>query len=416
MSDIDPLGERQRGGEPPLPDPSEPPVSEADVEPAAPSPPPAEVPPPPAPPSAAPPAPPVSAPAGGTPRIYGERMAVGALLTLAAGSAAAGGILALQQTASFSFTTKALVSGGAAALLLAVAVVLRLVRGSDDLRGALAVTGIAFATACLAFAYDPAGANGHDNLVKFAIGAGIVAVLGWFACIVVPSAVAGLFAAVALPTAAGAGIWLGFAAPTHVQVYVTALGVGLVLAMLLPRFAVLRPHPTGLGWTLGGAALAITLPAVELITRGDAAALAAGATAAGALLLLAQGHRHLPSALGALAGLAALEGELISRYLGSAGSSGPRTAQLIAVAATGGALVLLVGAAVLLGARGITLPRWPVPIVRPADVLLLAALALALVSLATGPGEVPFNPPQLSAGSTATHLSAPQPLALHARR
>lgn len=330
-------------------------------------------------------------------------MATGVLLTLAGGSAAAGGILALQQTEALSFTTKALICGGAAALLLAGAVVLRLVRGSDDLRGTLAVVGIAFATACLAFAYDPAAAGDHDNLVKFAIGAGIVAVLGWFACMVVPSAVAGLLAAIALPSAAGAGIWLGFTAPTHVQVYVTALGVGLVLALLLPRVAMLRPHPTGLGWTLAGAALAVTLPAVELITRGDASAIAAGATAAGGLLLLAQRHRHLPSALGALAGLAVLEGELVSKYLGSAaGSTGLQTTQLIAVAATGGVLVLLVAAAVLLSARGRMQPRWSLPLLRPAEVLLLAALALALVSLVTGPGDVPFNPPQLSSGSTAT--------------
>jgi hypothetical protein len=395
MSDIDPPSGQRPGGSPPAPDPSDAPVPE---------PPTPQIPTrtsaPPAPP-AAPPAP--TGAAATTPRAYGDRMATGVLLTLAAGSAAAGGILALQQTSSFSFTSKALISGGAAAVLLAASVVLRLVRGSDDVRGALAVIGIAFATACLAFAYDPAGAGDHDNLVKFAIGAGIVAVLGWFACIVVPSAVTGLLAAIALPSAAGAGIWLGFTAPTHVQVYVTALGVGLVLALLLPRLAVLRPHPTGLGWTLGGAALAVTLPAVELTTRGDATALAVGATAAAGLLLLAQRHRHLPSALGALAGLAVLEGELVSRYLGTAGSSGPQIHQLIAVAAAGGVLVVLIAVAVLLAARGRTLPRWPLPVIRPADVLLLAALALAMVSLLTGPGDVPFNPPQLSSGSTATH-------------
>lgn len=362
----------------------------------APPPPPAQPPLPPAP-------PPVAAPAAETaPRAFGERMATGVLLTLAAGSAAAGGILALQQTDSLSFTSKALVTGGAAALLLAVAVVLRLVRGSEDLRGALAITGIAFATACLAFAYDPGNAGDHDNVVKFALGAGIVTILGWFAAIVVPSAVAGLLASIALPAAVGAGVWLGFESPTHVQVYVAALCVGLLLAVLLPRLAFVRPHPTGLGWALSGAAVAVTLPAVELLSRGDAVAMAAGATAAAGLLLLAQRHRNLLCALGALAGLAALEGELVSRYLGN-DSGGIATQQLIAVAAIGGGLAVLVGVGVLLSARGRAMPRWPVPRVGPAELLLVAALALALVSLATGPGDVPFNPPQLSSGSTATY-------------
>jgi hypothetical protein len=335
-------------------------------------------------------------------------MAVGVLLTLAGGSAAAGGILALQQTDSLTFTSKALVSGGAAAALLAAAVVLRLVRGSEDLRGTLAIIGLAFATTCLAFAYDPAGAGDHDNVVKFALGAGIVSVLGWFVAVVVPSAVAGLLAAVALPAAVGAGVWLGFTAPTHVQVYVAALGTALLLAVLLPRVPATRPHPGGLGWSLGGVALAVAVPAMELTTRGDAAALAAGATAAMGLLLVAQRHRNLPAALGALAGLATLEAVLVVRYLGVADSSGPQLTQLIAVAAGGGALVVLVGLGVLLGARGRTMARWPVPLLRPAELFLLAALALALVSLATGPGDVPYNPPQLSSASSATHV-APNP-------
>jgi len=397
---------------PPLP----PATTPAEAEAAAP----AAVPPPPPPWAAPPPPAPVATTgaaaaieADATPRAFGDRMATGVLLTLAAGSAAAGGILALQQTDSLSFTTKALVTGGAAALLLAAAVVLRLVRGSEDLRGALAVIGIAFAAACLAFAYDPANAGDHDNVVKFALGAGIVTVLGWFAAIVVPSAVAGLLASVALPAAVGAGVWLGFESPTHVQVYVAALCVGLLLAVLLPRVAFVRPHPGGLGWALSGAAVAVTLPAIELLSRGDAVAVAAGATAAAGLLLLAQRHRNLVCALGALAGLAALEGELVSRYLGTGGGGSVATQQLVGVAVIGGVLVVLIGLGVLLSARGRAWPRWPAPrVVGPAELLLLAALALALVALATGPGDVPFNPPQLSSGSTATYAG---PHAIHVR-
>jgi hypothetical protein len=329
-------------------------------------------------------------------------MAAGVLLALAGGSAAAGGILALWATDAFSFTVKALVCGGVAAVLLAGAVVLRLVRGSEELRGTLAVIGIAFAAACLAFAYDPADVDDHVNTVKFAIGAGIVSVLAWFACIAVPSAVAGLIAAVALPTAAGAGIWLGFTAPTEIEVYVGAFGIGLALAVVLTRVPVLRPHPTGLGWALAGAALVVTLPGMALISREDATGLAAGSCAAVALLLLAQRHRHLPSAVGALAGLGTLEAVLVTRYVGDARSPGLQVTQLIAVAAVGGALVLLIAAGVLLVARRRPARRWPVPVVRPAEVLIVAALALAILALFTGPGETPFNPPQLGSSSTTT--------------
>jgi len=373
------------------------------------------------PPTWAPPAPPLppTAPAATTttppPRLFGEQMATGVLLTLAGGSVAAGSILALIATGSMSFTTKALVSGGAAAVLLAAAVVLRLVRGSEDLRGMFAVVGIAFAVTCVAFAYDPAGATDHDNFVKYALGAGVVSVLGWFTCIAVPSAVAGFLAALALPSAVAVGVFLSLESPTQVQLYVSSLGTGLVLAVILPRFAVLRPHPTGLGWALAGAVVAVTGGAIQLITRGDATAVACGATAAAGLLLLAQRHRHLPAALGALAGFAALEAELVNRYITDNADSAatPPMHALIAVAAAGGLLIVLVAAGVLLSARGRLRLRWPVAAIRPAEILLAASLALALVSLVTGPGDVPFNPPQLSTTTALTHAAQPHaPLAL----
>jgi hypothetical protein len=56
------------------------------------------------------------------------------------------------------------------------------------------------------------------------------------------------------------------------------------------------------------------------------------------------------------------------------------------------------------------MPRWPLPVAL-SELLLVAALALAIVALFTGGGgDVPFNPPQLSSGSTAT---APAPPATH---
>ncbi len=338
------------------------------------------------------------------PRPFGAAMATGVLLTLAGGSVAAGGILGLWQAEQPGFAVKALISGAVAVVLLVGAVLMRLVRGSEDLRGLLAVVGIAFAAASLTFAYDPADAGDHDNLVKFALVAGVVAVLGWFCSVVVPSAVAGLLAAVALPAAAGAGVWLGVDAPTWVEAYVAALGTGLALAAVLPRVTALRPHATGLGWTLAGAALAVAVPAVALMTRGDAVALAAGATASAALLALAARHRHLPAALGALAGFATLESVLISSFLVQSGGGDGQASRLVAVAIAGAALLVLVAAAVLLDARG----RLPRPSARLAasiaDVLLVAALALAVVSIFTGPGEVPVKPTQyITVGSTATH-------------
>ena len=339
------------------------------------------------------------------PRRFGEAMATGVLLTLAGGSAAVGGILALYLTEAFEFPVKAGISGGVAVALLVGAVALRLVRNSDDLRGLLAVLGITFAAASMTFAYDPADATDHDNLVKFALVAGVVTLLSWFTAIVVPSAVAGFLAAVALGTAAGLGVFLALESPTRVEVYVAALGVGVALAALLPRITALRPHPLGLGWALAGAALVITVPAVELIARGDATALAAGATASAALLALAARHRHLPAALGALAGLAAVEGFLVTNYVSLSESGGVDTTRLVVVAIAGGVLIALVAAGVLVTARGRALPRWPLP-VGPADILLAASLALAVVSLFTGPGDTPLriDIPQFSTSSSATHL------------
>jgi hypothetical protein len=329
-------------------------------------------------------------------------MAAGVLLSLAAGSLAGGGIFALQQASDWSFTVRGIVCGAIAGALLAVAVVLRLVRGTEEVRGTLAFIGIAFAAACVAFAYDPADATNHDNLVKFALVAGIVAVLGWFASIVVPSAVAGLLGVIALPTAVGAGIWLGWAQPTHVEVYVAALCIGIVLTIALTRIRMLRPHPTGLGWALGGTALVIAVPAGEIMARSDAIALAAGAAASAGLLVLAQIHRHLPSALGAFLGLAYLEAVLIVRHVGDAGGSSVQTVQLITVVIVGGAIALLVGAAVLMASRGGRRWRWPLP-VSLAELFFVAALVLALLALFTGPaGDVPLTPSPLQPGATAT--------------
>ena len=332
---------------------------------------------------------------------FGDTMALGVLLTFAGGSATAGGIFALQQSDQLSFTVKAIICGGIAVVLLAGALALRLVRGSDPLRGTLAVIGIAFAAAGLAFAYDPSGPTDHDNLVKFALDAGLVTVLGWFTAIAVPSAVAGLIAAVGLPVAAGAGVWLGITSPTHVQVYVTALGLGLALAVALPRVRAMRPHARGLGWALAGAAVVVALPAAELITRGDAVAMAAGSTASAALLLIAQRHRNLPAAIGALLGFAALESTLVTTYVGLNDSGPASSTRLLVIAIAGAVLVGLVAAVTLLTARGRARPRWSLP-VSATELVLVAALALTLVALFTGPGDVPYNPPQLSSGSTAT--------------
>ena len=337
------------------------------------------------------------------PRAFGSALITGVLLTLAGGSAAAGGILALWFTTQLSFAGKALVCAGVALLLVPGAVLLRLVRGSDDLRGTLAMVGIAFAAAGLVFADDPASPTAHDNLVKFALVAGLVAVLGWFAAMVVPSAVAGFMAVVAMAAAAGAGVWLSVTAPTVLEVYITALGVGLALALLLPRVPLLRPHPTGLWWALAAVAVVVAVPAVAITTRGDATALAAGSTASAALLVLAGRYRNLPAALGALAGFATLESVLVTSFVGESRSGDIQLSRLVAVALSGAVLVAVVAAGVLLTARGWSLPTSKALPVQLADVLIVASLALAIVSIFNGPGEVPLSPPvQLLPASAAT--------------
>jgi hypothetical protein len=342
------------------------------------------------------------------PHVFGDRIAAGVLLTLAAASMVGGGIYALVIAGGdISPTIRAVICGVAAAVLLAGAILLRLLRGSEDLRGTFAVTGIAFAAACIVFAYNPDPADNHDLLIKFALATGVVAVLSWFAAVVVPSAVAGMLGVVALATAAGAGVWLGLEQPTHIQVFVAAIGVGLALALLLPRLALLRPHPAGLGWAIGGVALVVAFPAIELMARNDALGLAAGATASAAMLAVAQRHRNLPAALAAFAGLAYLELLLVSTRTGG-GSGAPQGTQLIIFVIIGVVLVVLVGAAAVL--QGRTRPAWPprrrLP-VGVADLLLVAALALSIIALFSGGNDVQLTPTQLQPGTTATHVAPP---------
>jgi hypothetical protein len=320
-----------------------------------------------------------------------------------------GGVIALLAGGGdLSFTVRAVICGGAAAVLLGGAVALRLVRGSDDLRGTLAITGIAFAAACLVFAYNPDQPGNRDNLVKFALAAAVVTVLSWFASVVVPSAVAGMIGVVSLATAVGAGIWLVIDQPTYVEVFVGAIGVGLAAALVLPRLALLRPHPTGLGWALGGATLVITLPAIVLMAAQDPVSIAAGATASAALLALAQRHRNLPAALGAFAGLAYLELLLVATRTGASSGALRDTTQLIIFVAVGAVLVILVAVVAVLRsrARPALPPRRALP-VGIAELLLVAALALSLISLFTANGSVQqLNPTQLQPGASAMHGGA----------
>jgi hypothetical protein len=337
------------------------------------------------------------------PHVFGDRIAAGVLLTLAAASMAGGGIFALVYGTDWTPTVRAVICGAVAAVLLAGAVVLRLVRGTDDLRGTLAIIGIAFAVACVVFAYAPDNPVDRDNLVKFALGAGVVTVLSWFAAFAVPSAVAAALGTVALPTAVGAGVWLALDSPKPIQVIVAALCIGLALALVMPRVRLLRPHPASLGWILGGAALVITLPAIVLIASNDPLAMAAGATAAAALLALAQRHRHLPAAVGAFAGLAYLELFVVVRRVGPNTGSPQGTRELIIFAGVGAVLAIAVAVAVVLQQRGRLPRRGTRPPVGLTELLLVAALALTLIALFTTPGNLPLNPTQLQSGSTATH-------------
>lgn len=336
--------------------------------------------------------------------VFGDRMAAGVLLTLAAGSMIGGGIYALLG-GDVDSTIRLAICGVVAAVLIAGAILLRFVRGSEDLRGTLAITGIAFAAACLAFAYTPAETDPHTVLGKFALVAGLVTVLAWLCAIAVPSAVAGLIGVIALGASTGAGIWLLVDQPTMVEVFVAALGIGVAVALVLPRIALLRPHPAGLGWALGGAALVVAVPAIGLMARDTPFPMAAGATASAALLAVAQRHRNLPAAAGAFAGLAYLEVLLVATRTGATGNSPNGTTQLIIVAIVGVALTVLVAAAAILERRARPWPAlrrpWPVGVT---DLLLIAALALAVISLFTANSGAPFTPTQLSPAQTATHV------------
>ena len=342
---------------------------------------------------------------GDHPHVFGDRMAAGVLLTLAAASMIGGGIAALAAAAPGDLdpTIRTVICGVIAAGLLAGAVLLRFLRGSEDLRGTFAVTGIAYAAACLAFAWQPDVADPHTELVKAAMIAGLVTVLSWFAAAAVPSAVAGMIGVVSLGISAGAGVWLLVDQPTAIEVFVTAMAIGLAVALVTPRVVLLRPHPAGLGWALGGAALVVAFPAAGLMARQDPLTMAAGATASAALLAVAQRHRNLPAALGAFGGLAYLEALLVATRTGAADNSPQGTTQLIIIVIVGAVLVALVSVAAVLERRARPWPGlrrpWPVGIT---DLLLLAAIVLAVLSLFTGNSNVPLNPNQLSPTQSTT--------------
>jgi len=337
------------------------------------------------------------------PHQFGDRMATGVLLTLAGGSMIGGGVAALLVAgADISLTVRAAVCGGVALGLLIAAVLLRLVRGTEDLRGTLAVVGIAYAAACIVFAYNPDNPTTHDTLVRATLAAGVIAVLSWFAAIVVPSAVAGTIGVVALGTSVGAGIWLGIDQPTHIEVFVGAIGIGLAAALVLPRVSWLRPHPGGLGWALGGAALVVAVPAVFLMAVQDAVSMAAGATASAALLALAQRHRNLPAALGAFVGLAYLEALLIGNRSGTSTT----TQQIIYVAIGVGLAIVATAAALLQGRARTTAPRRRSLPLGITELLLVAALALSVLTLFTANHDVQLSPTQLQPNTATTQQPA----------
>ena len=418
-----PADDRARllGGEPG--EPATPPSAPA-VPPDAPPPPPpvAQAPEPP------PPPPPPAAPWWEGP--WPQRHAADAILLTAALSLV-GGVLGLLAARQAGFGKIALCCGATTLVLAAVAVALRRVRGLEQVRGTLAVVAGVFATACFLFADDLSDPSSHDNLVKAAIALGILTVAEALAALTMPSAVAAFLSVLSLAVALSLAVHLSLSAPTLYELVVTQACLGLAAVLLALRVrpfplrvAALRPHPALRRPFVAVVAVLLVGPQLgAMASTDDGFAIAAAACGGLALLILAQRLLSGWTAVGAFLVVSTLEVVLLVRAVKPTKGGtveDAATAGTVSLIVIGCALLLLTAAGCLLAMRR-TAPLLPraLPV---EEALLAAAFALALISLATEPGDgasipvLPFTPAGSISGSgggsggPVPQPAGPQPL------
>jgi hypothetical protein len=356
----------------------------------------------PPPPPPAPPAPVVEVEAP-----FGTRLAPQVLLTLSA-LTVYGGLHGLLQVNGSDRSLRAIIFAAAFVALFSLAFRLRASPLAGELRSALAMVAVLCVPAMVFYGLSPDNPSGAESSRVAALAFGLTAVAGLVSAVLMPSAVAGSLAASALVIGVGSAV-AGTPRATSVDSSVAAGVIALVILLLAPRLPAIRPHPAGLRWLMGTAAVLAALPAIALVVTGAAVAEAAGGITGVGLLVSAGRRRSLPFAIAAFAVLAALEAEVLSRATsgGGAGATGTLVALLIASVALAVATALLARPAPA-GAASVR-DRSPAALSGSADQGLYAAAGLLfLASLSTSPsGAIPSTPVTPSVEPAASVRSAP---------
>ena len=343
------------------------------------------------------------------PRLPGGHLAAGIFLTVGGVSVFSGllEVLAAQHT---GLPVNAIACGVAFAVLFIVAVATGPWATGGAVRGTCGVVAVLFLTACYSFVVDLPGPTSlaTDSMRLKLLGAvGVFTVGNLVVGAVVPSSVAGGLAVIGLVgTVLLSVIAAGQTSATVLLVagLLTALAA-MLLALRVPR---LRPHPTGLAWMLGVAAVLAAAGATVLAATLSGFAMATAGALILALAALAWRRRSVAAAIVAVPLLSLVDEYVVLRI-----SVGSRvTGQAVALLASGAVLVLLVGVGRWLAGRWAVARSDRGALIE--DALLVVTAALALLSLTQPrPAEPPFLRGLLGSTSQTTIVGpsrvAPQP-------
>jgi hypothetical protein len=320
-----------------------------------------------------PPAP--SAPGGG-------HLAAGIFLTVG-GLSLFAGLIELLDAQSVGFPANAVACGIAFAVLFILSVALP--GGRSAMRSTFGVVAVLFLVACFGFAVDlssSAGATDQSLRVKLAGAAAVFTVGQAVVGVVVPSAVAAGLAVLGFEGMVLLSLVAG-GSPSSLDLTVAGMVTAIALAVVALRAPRLRPHPSGLAWMVGVAAVLAATAAVFLGAGINGVAAAAAGSLILALALIAWRHHAVVPAIAAAPVLLVVEAYVVDQV---AGQSTP-TGQAVTVLASAAVLLVLAGIGAV-AARRWTLARGDLR-VRAEEVLLVVAAVFALIALGQ-PSRSPF--------------------------
>ncbi len=347
---------------------------------------------------AAPPSgpPPGTLAAGETPPggagLHGGHLAAGVFLFLG-GISVLGGLLALLSAEGVGFPVNSIGCGIAFAALFLLAVGLRGSTRLDPLRSTFGVLAVLFLTACFAFAVvtGDGGSLADQGLRIKAAGASAVTTAGMLlVAVLVPSAVAAGFAVLALQAALVFSL-LAAGMDSASQLGVSALVAAVVSLIVAVRLPALRPHRRALAWMLSVAALLAAGDALGPAIGFNGAGVAASGVLGMALALIAWRYRLVVPAIAAVPALGVLEAYLVDQVASGTDANG----RAVAILVIGVVTLLLVGL-VAAGLRGRAPAARPGRAFLPEELLLVAVVVLALISL----GETTRSPIPFFGGSS----------------